>query len=84
MYDYKANICMYILPCFVFSLTLFYIVYVCICVCMYMYLSQHMCRGQKTTCKIQFSPSTVWILDIELRSSSLGASALSSSFFFSR
>lgn len=48
-----------------FSLTVLHCVCVCICVCLYMYLPQHMCRGQKTPCKIQFSPSTVWVLDID-------------------
>lgn len=45
--------------------------YILVCVYAYIhaYVPQHECRGQKTTCKSCFSPSTMWILRIELRSS---------------
>jgi hypothetical protein len=36
----------------------------------------HTCGSQSTTCRSQFSPSTTWVVEIELRSSDLVTSAL--------
>ena len=40
-----------------------------ICVCAHTYTSEHRCGVQRTMLRSNFSPSTVWVLGIELRSS---------------
>ena len=44
--------------------------------CVGMHISWHTCRGQRTACRTQFSPSTVWDLRVKLWSSGLTAGAL--------
>ena len=60
------------------------VLYLFVClftVCMIMYLgtcmSQHVCRGQRTAFRNQFSPSIMWLPGMELRASVSTKSAFS-------
>lgn len=44
-------------------------------VCVSVHMPQCICGGQRVTCGSQFSPSALWVMRTELRSSSLAASA---------
>lgn len=52
--------------CLPFSLFFFYIDSECVCVCVYVHMS-------KDTWRTQFFPSPTWVLEMALRSTSLGA-----------
>jgi hypothetical protein len=47
-------------------------------VCATLYLVDNMCRGQRTACESRSSPSTLWVLGIELRPAALAASTVTS------
>lgn len=55
----------------------FFCIYFMACTCIFVgtHVSQCTCRGQRTTFWSQFTPSTTWVLGIELRSSDLAVSA---------
>lgn len=53
-------------------------IYICICMCMRVGMSLPWCTGggQRTTCRIQFSSSSLWVLGIELKLLGLTSSTL--------
>lgn len=60
---------------------LFYVyiyTYICICMCMRVGMSLPWCTGggERTTCRIQFSSSSLWVLGIELKLLGLTSSTL--------
>jgi hypothetical protein len=52
------------------SVSVYLCVYVCVCLCV---IPEHVCRGQRPVWRSWFSPSTVWISRIELKSSGLAS-----------
>lgn len=57
---------------------------VCACVnVVYVHLYVYACGGQRITCREQFSPSTLWAAEMELRSSVLMANAFTHSLWAS-
>lgn len=46
------------------------------CVYVYIHAKRHMCKPQRTTCRSQFCPSTLWIPGIELKWSGLTVSVI--------
>lgn len=43
----------------------FYYIYLLVCLCVYVH--GHTCRGQRTSNRNQFSPSTMWVVGTEIR-----------------
>ena len=50
---------------------------VCVCLCVCLYVAQHTCEDQRATFTSQFSPSILWVLELELSFSRVVPSAFS-------